>query len=325
MYEVLELNKNATDEDIRKAYKRLAKKHHPDKGGDPEKFMKLQTAFNTLSDPEQRRAYDESISSQPHMFASFFQNLHKRKRETSFEEHVSLNDLFKGCTLKVELQRHTKCPKCNGQKGTLKSCRTCHGSGRLHIQNSFVKVNNIKCPHCQDGKVVDVACDLCHADGTIEETLKYNLNIEPGTENGTTTRIENAGDWDQSGENYGDVIYTIKQIEHPRLKRNGDTLYLIHTISIYEAITGFSIKYVHLDDQTYHIHREKSTAHGTRFILPRMGMPSESGTGPLVLKIEVCFPELSLNIQQKTQLKRILNFTGDKGKTLANEREINLE
>ncbi|KAJ0083447.1 hypothetical protein Patl1_30235 [Pistacia atlantica] len=208
-YEILGVSKNASQDDLKKAYKKAAIKNHPDKGGDPEKFKELAQAYEVLSDPEKREIYDQygedalkegmgggGGGHDPFdIFQSFFggspfgggSSRGRRQRRGEDVVHplkVSLEDLYQGTTKKLSLSRNVICSKCNG-KGSKSGAST-------------------KCVGCQ---------------GT-------------GMKPDTVT---------------GDIVFVLQQKEHPKFKRKGEDLFYEHTLSLTEALCGFQFVLTHLD------------------------------------------------------------------------------
>jgi DnaJ-class molecular chaperone len=188
----------------------------------------------------------------------------------------------------------------------------------------MIQVSVVNCPHCTNGKKITNKCGVCNGNCTIQEESTFSLNINKGTVDGTTAIINDAGDFNIETKQYSDIMFIIKESDHPRLKRQGDDLVLNHTISLYEALCGFSFKYVHLDDKTYHIICSSGSDPSKKYSINGMGMPCENGYGQLIINIHIHYDNSEFSIQEKTQLKRILKFDRTDLETFKEEIELKM-
>ncbi|GMN56362.1 hypothetical protein TIFTF001_025477 [Ficus carica] len=261
-YEVLGVSRTASQEELKKAYKKAAIKNHPDKGGDPEKFKELAHAYEVLNDPEKREIYDQygedalkegmgggGPSHSPFdIFESFFggggfgggpSSRGRRQKQGEDVVHtlkVSLEDLYNGTTKKLSLSRNILCTKCKGKgckSGTAGKCYGCHGTG-VKVTTRQIGLGMIQ--------QMQHVCPECAGSGNSrKETLilSFCFFLVPCLE----ARLLLS----QPDTITGDIVLVLQLKEHPRFKRKHDDLYVEHTLSLTEALCGFQFALNHLD------------------------------------------------------------------------------
>ncbi len=168
-YEILGLNTSASDDDVKKAYRKLAMKHHPDKGGDPEEFKKIQTAYDRIIKGETEQ--------QPPMmdpFASMFNHFFNQNQRFVHDIHVSMKDVFHGHEIKLKVSDQNPCAFCK--------CHMCRGLG--HIQ--FGPIQS-QCPQCNGKKAR--GCQKCSGKGSIQKDENYTIHLKPGTRQGEVIHV----------------------------------------------------------------------------------------------------------------------------------------
>lgn len=345
-YEVLGVSKSASTEEIKKAYKKLAVKYHPDKNpGNPEaeeKFKQLAAAYEVLTDPKKRELYDkygvEGLQGMPSasandIFAELFGNLfgfggggggrQKGPRKTDDIQQVvplDLKDFYTGRTKKFKIRRKTICESCkgNGTKdgSAKKDCTTCNGRGiKVVIQQpqpGFIQQFQTVCPDCKgEGKRADAAnrCSSCSGEGVTEKPELVELMIQPGMKHGEVITMAGKGD-EAPNMIPGDIHFILQCKENPMFERKGDDLVHKHTISLLEALTGFSLDLQTLDDRYLIIKSEPGviTKPGEFKVVPQEGMPLRNNPtqkGNLYIQFEVEFPT-SLSESSKKKLESIL-------------------
>ncbi|KAJ9178675.1 hypothetical protein P3X46_010540 [Hevea brasiliensis] len=267
-YEILGVSKNASQDDLKKAYKKAAMKNHPDKGGDPEKFKELAQAYEVLSDPEKREIYDtygedalkEGMGGgggghNPFdIFESFFggspfgggSSRGRRQRRGEDVVHplkVSLEDLYLGTAKKLSLSRNVICSKCKGKgskSGASMKCPGCQGSGmKVSIRQlgpSMIQQMQHPCNECKGtGESISEKdkCVQCKGEKVVPEKKVLEVIVEKGMRHGQ--KITFPGEADEA------------QKEHQKFKRKGDDLIVEQTLSLTEALCGYQFVLTHLD------------------------------------------------------------------------------
>ncbi|XVE79151.1 hypothetical protein DITRI_Ditri14bG0035000 [Diplodiscus trichospermus] len=280
-YEILGVSKNASQDDLKKAYKKAAIKNHPDKGGDPEKFKELAQAYEVLSDPEKREIYDQygedalkegmgggAAAHDPFdIFSSFFggspfgggSSRGRRQRRGEDVVHplkVSLEDLYLGTSKKLSLSRNVICSKCNGKgskSGASMQCPGCQGSGMKvsirHLGPSMIQQMQHPCNECKGtGETINDKdrCLQCKGEKVVPEKKVLEVIVEKGMQNGQ--KITFPGEADEAPDTVsGDIVFVLQQKDHPKFVRKGEDLFVEHTLSLTEALCGFQFVITHLD------------------------------------------------------------------------------
>ncbi|XP_010258832.1 PREDICTED: dnaJ protein homolog 2-like isoform X1 [Nelumbo nucifera] len=278
-YEILGVSKNASQDELKKAYRKAAIKNHPDKGGDPEKFKDLAQAYEVLSDPEKRDIYDQygedalkegmGVGGASHnpfdIFESFFggggSSRGRRQKQGEDVVHtlkVSLEDLYNGTSKKLSLSRNILCPKCKGKgskSGASGRCCGCQGTGMKittrQIGPSMIQQMQHVCPECRgSGEVISEKdkCPQCKGNKVTQEKKVLEVNIEKGMQHGQ--KIVFQGEADEAPDTItGDIVFVLQLKEHSKFKRKFDDLYVEHTLSLTEALCGFQFALTHLDSR----------------------------------------------------------------------------
>ena len=345
-YERLGLHKknNPSEKDIKKAYRKLAMKHHPDKASEENKkesesmFKKISEAYSVLSDKDKKKAYDmggksavsndgKSAGFPPHdLFAQFFggprggpfQN-HRRREEKrkgpsmTVPIHVSLEDLYKGITKKFDITRDRLCTACKGKgapDNAFETCGMCNGQGKRQVRRQMrggMSISVQICPQCQGkGKRMhpDLACKHCSGNKYKKEKKRCIVEIDAGMKDGDTIKKWGEGD-ERIGQLPGDIIFVVKEKEHPRFHRKENDLIMqriIHPVAMYK---GDSFVVDHLDKRIIYVENNKTTiAHNSLYVVKGEGMVIRGNTssrGDLVVHYRVKPPD-ALNTRQKKLL-----------------------
>lgn len=282
-YEVLGVSKNASQDEVKKAYRKAAIKNHPDKGGDPEKFKELSHAYEVLSDPEKREIYDQygedalkegmgggggGVHNPFDIFESLFgrgafggggSSRGRRQKQGEDVVHalkVSLEDVYNGTTKKLSLSRNILCPKCKGKgskSGASGTCYGCKGSG-MKITTRQIGLGMIQqmqhiCPECRgSGEVISEKdkCPQCKGNKVSQEKRVLEVHVEKGMQHGQKIVFE--GQADEAPDTVtGDIVFVLQLKDHPKFERKLDDLIVEHTLSLTEALCGFQFVLTHLD------------------------------------------------------------------------------
>ncbi|KAL5526572.1 SCJ1 [Sanghuangporus sanghuang] len=331
-YKVLGVHREASDADIRKAYKKLSKKYHPDKNseeGAKEKFVEIAHAYEILSDSTRRQIYDrhgeEGLKAheggQQHanpfdMFANFFGGHHHadqvRKGPTSLTEfEVSLADMYTGASIDFVIKKKILCDHCRGSGAAsdsdIHTCSSCGGSGikvvRQQIWPGMFAQSQTSCSECGGrGRIIARKCPHCGGAKILDHTQHYTLEVERGMPEGHEVVFEGEGDENPDWEP-GDVILRVRsKREQGGWRRKESSLYWKQVIGIDEALLGFERNLTHLDGHIVTLKRQGVTQPGFVQIIKGEGMPvwQESKFGDLFVEYTVVLPtEISPELRHK--------------------------
>jgi molecular chaperone DnaJ len=260
MYDVLGLTKDASQDDIKKAYRKLAREHHPDKGGDAEKFKKVQEAYEILSDPQKRANFDQFGSADgagpggglrpEDIFASMFGGQSPfgfpsrgpvRRANHDHELRISFEDSYKGTSKNLKLTLHKHCHSC------IKKCQQCGGRGMVQRQMGPMMFQQ-PCQACDGQGTKRAGCQLCEGRGHKLEHLNLELKIAPGTETGETIVCHDLGEQARTPqEEPGDLVFHIKVADHPEFMRQGIDMIWTTRISFEDSVRGRKFVVPHFD------------------------------------------------------------------------------
>lgn len=219
-YDILGVSENATQEEIKKTYKKLAKEKHPDTGGDENEFKRISVAYDTLGDEDKRRQYDMSRNNPfggghpgfDDMFNMFRGNRRQQVHTTVITIPVGTLETYVGNTKKITYKRKIKCNPCNGTGGDKIICSTCAGSGNVIRQmgsGMFIQMVSMTCNTCRGtGKITRKACNVCSGSGDSDETNTIEIKLPSGIDDGQFIKVQGSGDF-KNGV-YGDLVIRVQ-------------------------------------------------------------------------------------------------------------------
>lgn len=326
LYEILCVGPTATPQEIKKSYRKLALKFHPDKNpGSEDKFKEISQAFEILSDEKKRQIYDqggmdalkEGSGGGGHnpmdIFDMFFgggmrgghRERERRGRDMVHPLKVSLEELYNGATRQLALNKNVICSKCNGKggkDGAVQTCNGCHGNGVKVIVRQLgpgmIQQMQTVCPDCHGkGDIIREKdrCRQCMGKKVVRERKILDVNIQKGMKDGQKITFEGEGDQDPDIEP-GDIVIVLDEKEHPIFKRNGANLAIEMNIKLVEALCGFEKPITTLDNRTLIVQHYPGDVIKPRDIkcvnnegMPRFRDPYMNGQ--LIVQFNVDFPE----------------------------------
>ncbi len=342
-YEVLGVSKDTSEREIKKAYKRLAMKYHPDRTqGDKakeEQFKEVKEAYEVLTDEQKRGAYDQYGHAAfeqggrgggggfgghgdfgdafGDIFGDIFgggrgrggQSRARRGADLRYNLDLSLEEAVKGKTLEIKVPTFVSCDPCSGsgaKKGTsAKTCSTCHGQGQVQMRQGLFAVQQT-CPSCSGkGKVITNPCPECRGQGRVEKTKTLSVKIPPGVDTGDRIRLSGEGEAGEHGAPAGDLYVQANVKEHPIFVRDENHLYCEVPISFTTAALGGEIEVPTLVGKVK-LKIPKETQTGKMFRLRGKGVKSvrSSYAGDLMCKVVVETP-VSLSGDQADLLRQL--------------------
>lgn len=339
-YNTLGVNKTASAEEIKKAYKTLAKKYHPDLNpGNKEaeqKFKEINEAYSTLSDEGKKNNYDRYGTADQQqgysqgfgegfeqadfgdLFGSFFGGGSSRKgRDLKFELELTFLEACFGCDKQISVTKLDRCESCDGQGGTgEQKCTTCKGQGRVQRTmrtpfGTFAQATT--CPECAGrGKTVKNVCKECKGQGRIKNTKKVTVKVPPGVSEGNNLRLQNEGEAGAPGQRSGDLFVEIYVTPHEIFARKEDDIYLEFPISFSQAALGDTVTVPTIRGEVK-MKVPQGTQSGTMLRLKEEGVENVSGhgTGDQMVRIQVKTPQ-KISAKQKELLEKLAHENKEK-------------
>jgi len=336
-YEVLGVARDANDAAIKKAFKRLAMKYHPDRNQDNaeaiDKFKEAREAYDILSDAQKRAAYDQyghagvdasaggagfggGGANFSDIFGDVFGDIFGggggrsrsfRGSDLRYNMELGLEDAVAGTTVQIKIPTLVACKTCDGsgaKKGSSPvTCSTCGGTGQVRIQQGFFSVQQT-CPHCHgQGKTITDPCGDCHGQGRIEERKTLSVKVPPGVDNGDRIRLSGEGEAGENGGPAGDLYVQIHVMPHPIFERDGSNLLCEVPISVATAALGGELEVPTLNGRVK-LKIPAETQTGRMFRLKGKGVKPVRGgiTGDLICKVVIETP-VKLTSKQKELLR----------------------
>jgi molecular chaperone DnaJ len=329
LYEILGVNKNASEDEIKKAYKKLAIQYHPDKNPGnkeaEEKMKEINSAYNTLSDPESRRKYDMGgdqmggfgfdpfdIASRMRDFGFGFggRQRHQQKgRDIKINLNLSLEEIYRGTNKKLKFNHSVGCNTCSGTGGKESTCTACNGQGMatqvIETQMGRMVTQHI-CGKCNgSGKIIIEPCKTCNGVGATISTDTVDLKIPEGVDNGHTFLVKGGGDFIKNGIT-GDLYVVINELNNPTMQRQGNDLLKKINLSYVDFIIGND--YI-LDtfDGKIKINVPELSNVGDNLRIKGKGFKKNGIVGDLIVILELVLPK-KISEKEKELLTEIKNL-----------------
>ncbi|NNM10583.1 MAG: molecular chaperone DnaJ [Pseudomonadales bacterium] len=351
-YDVLGVGSTADAKEIKKAYRRIAMKFHPDRNPDDpqadDKFKEATEAYEVLSDSEKRAAYDQygHAGVDPQMgggaggfggnFSDIFGDVFgdifgggggggggrarsgpQRGADLRYNLELSLEQAVHGDTLKIKVPSLVACKTCDGsgaKKGSAPTtCGTCSGQGQVRMTQGFFSVQQT-CPNCRGtGTVIKDPCGACRGQGRVEETKTLSVKVPPGVDTGDRIRLTGEGEAGPDGGAPGDLYVQVHVREHAIFERDGKNLYCDVPISYADAVLGGELEVPTLDGRVK-LKIPPETQTGKMFRLRAKGVtPVRGGSaGDLICRVVIETP-VNLNRDQKELVRQLQNSFDDAG------------
>lgn len=345
-YEVLGVSKDASERDIKKAYKRLAMKCHPDRNpGDEEaaeQFKELSEAYEVLSDDQKKQAYDQyghaafdqsrggggagfGGADFSDIFGDVFGDIFGGRRggggpraqrgsDLRYNMELSLEDAVRGKSVEIKVPTLAECEPCDGTGAKPGSkptnCPTCHGSGQVQMRQGFFAVQQT-CPTCSGrGKIISDPCSSCSGQGRIQKTKTLSVKIPAGVDTGDRIRLSGEGEAGEMGAPAGDLYVQVHVKEHPIFERDANNLYCEVPMSFTTAALGGELEVPTLDGKVK-LKIPAETQTGRMFRLRGKGVKSVRGgqVGDLLCKAVIETP-VKLSDKQKDLLRQLDDSMG---------------
>ncbi|MBS7810848.1 molecular chaperone DnaJ [Roseococcus pinisoli] len=338
-YEVLGVGRDATDDDLKKAYRKLAMQYHPDRNHGDDKaearFKEISEAYEILKDGEKRAAYDRyghgafenggaggSPFGQGGGFEDIFEEMFGRfggrggGRQNSGrgadlrqEVHVTLEEAFAGVKKTIRVPSSVQCEACTGSgaeggSASVQTCGTCRGAGKVRAQQGFFLIERT-CPTCSgSGKIIKNPCKICHGAGRVQRDRTLNVSIPAGVEDGTRIRLSGEGEAGLRGSPAGDLYVDIGVKPHPLFQREGPNIMVRVPLRMTQAALGASVEVPSIDGGRSAVKIPAGTQTGDNFRLRGKGFSvlRSAARGDMYVQVVVETP-LHLSPRQRELLE----------------------
>lgn len=346
-YEVLGVPRNASQDDLKSAFRNLARKYHPDVNKEPgaeKTFKEINEAYGVLSDPDKRAAYDrfghagvEGMGGMPDfsnfdLFSDLFEGLFgfgmggsrvrrnapRRGADLAYAVQLDFDEVVKGADKKIEITRDEQCTRCKGsgaEPGTSRQrCETCGGRGEVRqVRQTFLgsMVQVTSCPNCNGaGEVISSPCKTCRGSGLERKTLSKVISIPAGVDTGTQIRLAGEGQPGINGGPHGNLYLEIKVKPHKFFRRRDDDVLVDLNINVTQAVLGAEVEVPTVDGKE-NLSIPAGTQPGKVFTLKHKGIPHvrANGRGDHLVIVNVDIPT-KLNAEQKKLFEQLAGTMG---------------
>jgi molecular chaperone DnaJ len=349
LYDSLGVKKTATPDEIKKAYRKLARQHHPDANAgnkeSEERFKEVQHAYDVLADPEKRKQYDRfgtqngrpgaagapnvdfssfDIGDLGDLFGGFFgggrpggtraRRQPLRGADVEAQVHLSFEDSLRGAEAKVPVEMMTACRECGGtgaQPGTAPViCPECNGRGVKSESQGLFALSQ-PCPRCRgNGTVIEQPCPKCHGSGRERRVKTYTVKIKPGVKDGTRIRLKGKGEMGENGGPAGDLIVLTRVAKSDTYERRGDDLIVDVPVSFATAALGDKVE-VPTPEGTVSLKIPAGSEDGKLLRIKGRGAPrlSGSGKGDVLARVHIEVPK-RVNKKERELLEELKKVTG---------------
>ncbi len=330
LYNILGINRDASPDEIKKAYRSLSKVHHPDKGGDEEMFKKISHAYDILSDPNKKSNYDQfgDANGQQHnpfgdgfnvndIFSQFFggNNQHQQVRKQKGSDLrinllITLEEIFSGTKKTFTYKRNDKCNECDGVGGTdQQTCDQCNGHGVInHIQRTPFGAfqTTSTCPKCQgSGKMVKHTCKKCHGSGINQKDETIEIDIPRGVFDGEMMAMRGKGQYIKNGVS-GDLIIIVTEKPHDIFKRNGNDLIQKIKLPYEDLVLGNTLD-INTIDKKIRINLKPGSQVGEILRIGGKGLVRDGKVGDMLIELSMDVPT-NPSEEYKNKIKELKNI-----------------
>ena len=355
-YEILSVERSASGEEIKKAYRKMAMQYHPDRNpGDTEaeaKFKEAAEAYDVLRDEQKRARYDRfghagvgqqgGFQSNEDIFSHFGdifgdlfgfsmgggargrRNRPQQGADLRYNLGISFRQAAKGDNVAIKIPRNITCPDCKGSRaapGTSpESCRACGGIGQVRHSQGFFQLS-VPCPHCQGaGETIPSPCPRCRGRGHVHEVRELSVRIPAGVDTGNRLRVRGEGEGGSNGGPNGDLYVVVQVDNDSTFTREGQNLLVSREITFVQAALGDKVDVPTLDDPIT-MEVPKGTQSGEIFRLAGKGLPfpGRQDSGDLLVEVKVKTPT-RLNTRQEELLREFAEI--DSQKTLNKAKKL---